>query len=94
MIVLSAGSVQAAVLPRELRDFGRGRVEIVESSGSGPLAFLFRASAVAPTSLAEEQVRDLPKDAVVLALPNTPPAAVLTGAERDSFLDWAQRLTD
>lgn len=93
-ILLSAGPVQASVLPRELRDFGRGRLEIVESLGPGPLAFLFRASAAAPTSLAEEQVRDLPKDAVVLALPNTPPAAVLTGAERDSFLDWAQRLTD
>ena len=92
--MLSAGSVQAAVLPGELRDFGRGRIEIVESQGAEPPTFLFRPSAAAPTSVAEEQVRDLPKDAVVLTLPNTPPAAVLTGAERDSFLEWAQQLTD
>ncbi|MFD2468308.1 hypothetical protein [Amycolatopsis silviterrae] len=93
-ILLSAGSVQAAVSPRELRDFGRGRLDIVESLGTGPLAFLFRVSAAAPTSIAKEQVRDLPKDAVVLAFPETPPAAILTGTERDSFLEWTQQLTD
>ncbi|WP_406639544.1 hypothetical protein [Amycolatopsis sp. WGS_07] len=88
-IVLSAGSVQATISPQELRDFDCGRLEIAES-----LDFLFRVSAAAPTSFAEEQVRTLPKDAVVLALPETPPATVLTGDERNSFLEWTQQLTD
>ncbi|WP_156096278.1 hypothetical protein [Amycolatopsis jejuensis] len=94
-VVLSAGEVRASMHARDLRDFGRGRVDVVESIGDGPLAFLSHVRAAAPSSLAAEQVRDLPADAVVLLVadPGTPPVVVLTGAVRDGFLEWTQQLT-
>jgi hypothetical protein len=91
-ILLSANEVEAGVMPRELRDFGRGELDIVEPFGTGPLVFLARVRAAAPTSLAEQQLRGLPADAVVLLVPEAPPAVVLTSEVRDSFLRWAQTL--
>ncbi|MEV0056326.1 hypothetical protein AB0H34_38310 [Saccharopolyspora shandongensis] len=94
-VLLSAGAAQVRVRADELRRFAGGKLDIVESVGDGPLAFLARASAAAPDSLAAEQTRDLPADSVVLlpASPTSPPITVLTGDVLAGFSRWAQGLT-
>ncbi|MEV0703162.1 hypothetical protein AB0I53_35310 [Saccharopolyspora sp. NPDC050389] len=94
-VLLSAGEVQVRLHADELRQLAAGKLDIVESVGDEPLAFLARASAAAPDSLAAEQTRDLPADSVVPlpASTTSPPIAVLTGDALADFTRWARGLT-
>jgi hypothetical protein len=67
---------------------------IAETWESKPLAFLCWPESAAPTSSAEALVQGLPKESLALLVEpmDGPPAAVLAGADLDTFAAWVRAL--
>ena len=93
-VALTAGPSETRMLVGELRDLADGRLVIVESERGQPDAFLCRAGAASPTSLAEEQLAGLANDhyALLPCDPSLPPAAVLDPRTFEMFAPWVATL--